>query len=379
MRTWEDLLARPMDRAAILGWLRQADAGRLELLWKAADEVRRANVGDEVHLRGLVELSNYCLRQCGYCGIRLENRAIDRYRMTVDEVMACARMAVALGYGTVVLQAGEDYGLTRDGVVGMVRRIKAETPLAVTLSLGERPDEDLAAWREAGADRYLLRFETSDPVLYARIHPALKGGPRAAHEAEPGEAPAEPDRFAILRRLRELGYEVGSGIMVGIPGQTYETLATDLLTFREYDLDMIGIGPFIPHPGTPLGRDAGIDAGADQAPAAEDMVLRCVAITRILCPEANIPSTTALATINRARGREHGLQRGANVVMPNLTPPMFRVKYEIYPSKACVEETAEECARNLDGQIRAIGRRIGIGQGARRRHAVVRPRDPLDP
>jgi biotin synthase len=271
-------------------------------------------------------------------------------------MLDCARRAVVLKYGTVVIQAGEDYGLTRDGIANVVRRIKAETGLAVTLSLGERPDEDLIAWREAGADRYLLRFETSDPVLYERIHPARSG---VSHPM---------DRFTILRRLRELGYEVGSGIMVGIPGQTWDTLATDLLTFRDYDLDMIGIGPYIPHPQTPLGIEPPVGDPDAQVPATEDLVLRCVALTRILCPEANIPSTTALATINRTSGREHGLQRGANIVMPNLTPPMYRVKYEIYPAKACIEETAEQCALCLHGRIRSIGRTFGSGQGARRRH-----------
>jgi len=369
MKGFEDILAHPMDRAAVTGWLRETDPARLDLLWKAADEVRRDNVGDEVHLRGLIEVSNFCVRRCGYCGIRLENRAIDRYRMTDDEILACARMAVSLRYGTVVLQAGEDYGLTRDGIATIVRRIKTETSLAVTLSLGERPDEDLAAWREAGADRYLLRFETSDTGLYDRIHP-----PRHGDGGEPGQA---NDRFTILRHLRELGYEVGSGIMVGIPGQTWDVLVTDLLTFRDHDLDMIGIGPYIPHPETPLGRDDGQGAGADQVPADEDTVLRCIALTRILCPEANIPSTTALATINRAAGREHGLQRGANIVMPNLTPPKYRVKYEIYPNKACIEETAEQCAMCLHGRIRSIGRTMGSGQGGRRkRHAHLHPHSP---
>ena len=362
----EDLLSEPLDRAAVLRWLRETDPERMELLWKAADEVRRANVGDEVHLRGLIEASNYCVRKCGYCGIRLENRAIDRYRMTDEEILDCARRAVVLKYGTVVIQAGEDYGLTTEGIAAVVRRIKAETGLAVTLSLGERPDADLVAWREAGADRYLLRFETSDTALYERIHPSRPGSPQPN------------DRFAILRRLGELGYEVGSGIMVGIPGQTWDTLATDLLTFRDFDLDMIGIGPYIPHPQTPLGVQPPPVDGGSQVPATEDMVLRCVALTRILCPEANIPSTTALATINRASGREHGLQRGANIVMPNLTPPMYRVKYEIYPAKACIEETAEQCALCLHGRIRSIGRTFGSGHGERRRRVHDRAQGSTD-
>ncbi len=337
----------------LIAWLREDDPARLEALWAEADSVRREAVGDAVHLRGLVELSNVCVRRCAYCGIRVDNRSVERYRMTDDEVLDCAARAVALGYGTLVLQAGEDPGLTRDRIADLVRRIKAATPLAVTLSLGERTDDELAAWREAGADRYLLRFETSDEALYERIHPSLPG--------------RKSDRMAILRRLRALGYEVGSGVMVGIPGQTWATLANDLLAFRDLDLDMIGIGPFLPHPATPLGQAPEPAAPDAQVPSDEITVLKCVALTRLLCPQANIPSTTALATINKASGREHGLTRGANVVMPNLTPPRYRVLYEIYPDKACVNETAEQCALCLEGRIRAVGRTVGRGQGGRRR------------
>ena len=228
-----------LDKTEILGWLRETNPERLEELWRRADETRRQHVGDAVHLRGLVEISNFCARQCAYCGLRAGNENLVRYRMLADEILAAAQQAVKFGYGTVVLQAGEDYGITADWLAEIIRQIKAETPLAVTLSLGERPDNELAAWREAGADRYLLRFETSDRNLFDEIHPPL--GNR------------ECDRIAILRRLREFGFEVGSGIMVGIPGQTYASVANDIALFRELDLDMIGIGPFIPHPATPLG------------------------------------------------------------------------------------------------------------------------------
>ncbi|HOU54895.1 MAG TPA: [FeFe] hydrogenase H-cluster radical SAM maturase HydE [Myxococcota bacterium] len=336
----------------VLRWLRESDPAKVRSLLEEADAVRRREVGDEVHLRGLVEVSNRCVRDCAYCGIAVSHRDLVRYRMTAEEVLACARMAARLGFGTVVLQGGEDYGLTREWVAGVVRAIRQETPLAITLSLGERPDEDLIAWREAGADRYLLRFETTDQDLYRQIHPPLPGETR--------------DRFQILARLRELDYEVGSGIMVGIPGQTWETLARDLWRFREMDLDMIGIGPFIPHPETPLGRPGVPDAGPDQVPANEDTVLRCVALARLLRPDANIPSTTALATINRERGREHGLQCGANVVMPNLTPQRYRVLYEIYPAKASADEPPERTAEAVTRRVLALGRTIARGPGPRR-------------
>lgn len=343
-----------MDRGELTGWLRETDAGRLEELWARADATRRTHVGDEVHLRGLIEVSNHCVRRCAYCGINAGNSELTRYRMTADEIVACARQARELGYGTVVLQAGEDPVLTREFVAGVVRRIKGETGLAVTLSLGERSDDDFLAWREAGADRYLLRFETSDPALYARIHPSLPGRPS--------------DRFAMLRRLGEIGYEIGSGMMIGIPGQTWATLAGDLLAFRDLDLDMIGVGPWLPHPATPLGRGELPPAEAsEQVPNTELMTYKVVALTRLLCPEANIPSTTALATLNLASGRELGLSRGANVVMPNLTPVRYRALYEIYPGKACVRETASECAHCLSERVLGLGRRLGRGPGGRRR------------
>jgi biotin synthase len=332
-----------LTRREILNWLREADPQRLEQLWRNADETRHRHVGDAVHLRGLVEISNHCARQCAYCGLRAGNHAVGRYRMTAEEILEAARQAKELKYGTVVLQAGEDYGITAGWLAGVIRQIKTETMLAVTLSLGERTTEELATWRAAGADRYLLRFETSDRELFAKIHPPL------------GDRPC--DRLAMLRQLRELGYEVGSGIMVGIPGQSFASVADDLELFRELDLDMIGIGPFIPHPATPL---AGAILG--EVPNSELMVYKTVALTRLVSPDANIPATTALATINKRNGRELGLQRGANVIMPNLTPARYRAQYEIYPAK-----NSEANHRQLPVRIAGIGRVIGLGAGGRRR------------
>ena len=320
-------------------------------LWQRADQTRQRAVGGEVHLRGLVELSNYCIRLCGYCGLRAENHKVSRYRMTEDEVMACAGEAVGFGYGTVVLQSGEDPGIEAGWMTRLVRRIKAETPLAVTLSLGEREEEELAAWREAGADRYLLRFETSNRGLYERIHP-----PRSGRRS---------DRIALLCVLRRMGYEVGSGVMIGIPGQTYDDLARDVEMFRTLDLDMIGVGPYIVHPDTPLAKADYRPAApeGEQVPATELMTYKMIALARLACPRANIPSTTALATLNLATGRELGLVRGANVIMPNLTPPRYRVHYQIYPDKACLRETAAACRQCTEARIRGIGRVPGSGRG----------------
>lgn len=338
----------------IARWLREDNEDRLQTLWNEADAVRLATVGEAVHLRGLVEISNYCSRQCGYCGLRAGNQGLERYRMTRDEILACAHEAVSYGYGTVVMQAGEDYGIERMWLADVVRAIKAKTPLAVTLSMGERPEEDLAAWRDAGADRYLLRFETSDPELYRLIHPRRAGE-------------AHADRIAILGQLKQLGYETGSGVMVGIPGQSYEVLTNDIALFRELDLDMVGVGPYISHPDTPLGAQTEIRPlpPGEQVPNSELMTYKVVALTRLVCPEANIPSTTALATLNRALGRELGLQRGANVVMPNLTPLQYRQMYEIYPAKVCIDETATACHTCMRGRIERLGRTVGAGPGGR--------------
>ncbi len=337
-------------------WLREEDDRKLEELWTAADQTRRRHVGEQVHLRGLIEISNYCVRQCGYCGLRSDHQGLQRYRMTEAEIMDCVARAVEFGYGTVVMQSGEDYGIPAPWLAGIIHRIKSETPLAVTLSLGERPDHDLELWRNAGADRYLLRFETSDTELYNLIHPAL--GDRRS------------DRLAILHTLRNLGYEVGSGVMIGIPGQSYRSLANDIDMFRRLDLDMIGVGPYISHPCTPLGQGTFTSplTPDEQVPHTERMTYKVMALARLVCPQANIPSTTALATLDKDQGRELGLQRGANVVMPNLTPPQYRVLYEIYPDKACVNETAEICCGCLGSRIASLGRAVGSGPGGRAKH-----------
>jgi biotin synthase len=247
------------------------------------------------------------------------------------------------------MQAGEDCALSAEWIAEIVRWIKSETTLAVTLSLGERSEEELRQWRDAGADRYLLRFETSDPDLFRAIHP-----PRT---------PGTPNRIALLRDLKKLGYQVGGGVMVGIPGQSYASLARDVMTFSDLDLDMIGIGPFISHPATPLGSGKlrPYIAPGEQVPSDEQMVYKMIALTRIHCPDANIPSTTALATINRTHGRKQGLSVGANVVMPNLTPVKYRSLYQIYPAKACIEESAADCSHCLGEQIRSLGRFAGRG------------------
>lgn len=336
-----------MQRDELLSWLRETDETRLEDLWRQADAVREANVGGDVHLRGLVEFSNYCARQCTYCGLRA-GTSVPRYRMSEDEILACAHEAVTLGFGTLVMQSGQDAGMDVEWLADVVRRVKRETALAVTLSVGEWPEDAYQLWRDAGADRFLLRFETSNRAIYDRIHPPV--------------GDTHSDRLEILRQLRKIGYEIGSGVMIGVPEQAYNDLARDIELFGELDLDMIGVGPYIAHPDTPLAHEAGRDDG-DQVPNTEEMTYKVLALTRILYPGVNIPATTALATLNKAKGRELGLSRGANVLMPNLTPVQYRESYEIYPAKACVKETAVQCNGCMRGRIASIGRTVGTGRG----------------
>lgn len=360
MPDWTDL-----SREDILHFLRSSDEKELETLWNEADAVRKRFVGDAVHLRGLIEVSNICTAQCTYCGIRVKNPNIQRYRMTMEEILDSVRLAQQFGYGSIVLQSGETpAAMPTDWVTEIVREIRKISTQAITLSLGERPANDFQAyrdWFEAGADRYLIRFETSDPELFSRLHPGH---------------PGLECRLEALRKLREIGFEIGSGCMIGVPGQSWETLADDIMLFRTLDLDMIGVGPFLPHPETPLGQEFlkvrkfqeenGIDPAAITeyfVPNDEQMTLKTVALTRLVCPRANIPATTALACIDRSMGHRNGLNRGANVIMPNVTPAKYRQLYEIYPSKSSTLEEAERFDKMLKERILAVGRTIGEGPG----------------
>lgn len=338
-----------MDSDDILKWLKEDDYDALKTLFNNADRVRRDHVGDQIHFRGLIEFSNICRRGCGYCGIRAQNADVTRYRLTPDEIIRCAEQAEILNFGTVTLQSGEDPGLDLTTLCKTIETIKRQTGLAVTLSIGERSRKELSQLRAAGADRYLLRFETSNPDLYDHVHPPITNQ-------------SNYDRFEVLAWLRELGYEVGSGIMVGIPGETWQDLAMDLQMFQKLDLDMIGIGPYIPHPQTPLAHEAK-DAGVNQTPNTQLMTLKVLALTRILCPDTNLPSTTALETLNPDDGYEDGLTCGGNVIMPNLTPMKYRELYDIYPHKAGKTRTAEALVERLLENVRMLGRRPGKGPG----------------
>ncbi|HOT61460.1 MAG TPA: [FeFe] hydrogenase H-cluster radical SAM maturase HydE [Treponemataceae bacterium] len=297
-----------------------------EALFAAARAIRDATSGERMFLRGLVEFSSYCGNTCFYCGLNRANRNAARYRLTADEIFSSAQAVRDAGIRTIVLQSGED-GMDARWLADVVSGIKARFPeVAITLSVGERSRADYSLWREAGADRYLMRVETSDPVLYASIH--------AGRELA--------TRLRCLDDLRDLGYQVGSGIMVGFPGQTLAHIARDVAFFRERDFDMIGIGPFIPHPDTVFRNARAGSVG---------LTLRTVAVTRIVTRSAYLPATTALGSMDRDY-RVDGLRAGANVVMPNFTPALHKKDYEIYPGKRCVTERTGACAGCMAGLAR---------------------------
>ena len=315
-----------------------SDSSKNDWLFKEANRIRYENVGDEVHLRGLIEFSNICKRQCKYCGLQSGNKEIERYRILKNEILLYAKKAIDMGYRTIVLQSGEDEFFDTDKICDIVREIK-KFDVALTLSIGEKTYDEFKAFKEAGADRYLLRIETTDKNLYEMMHP------NASYE----------NRKRCLYDLKSLGYETGTGCLVGLPGQTIESLADDILFFKELDADMIGIGPFIPHEQTPLAQAEKGDFW---------LALKVMALTRINMPDINIPATTAMETLN-PNGRIIALQSGANVIMPNVTSKEYRAKYEIYPGKICINENPEQCRGCIEAKIKSIGRTVSAEKGFR--------------
>jgi len=319
----------------VLPLLRGEDA----TLFTRADEIRRSVYGRDVYIRGLIEISNICKKNCLYCGIRAGNANASRYRLTPEEILLCSNHGYELGFRTFVLQGGEDPFFDEKTVCNLVYDMKTAHPdCAVTLSLGEHPRETYKAWFDAGADRYLLRHETANPAHYAALHPAgvtLK------------------TRKECLFALKELGYQVGSGFMVGSPGQTLEHLAEDFAFLEQLQPDMIGIGPFLPHCDTPFAAEPAGDL---------ELTLRTVALARILFPHALIPATTALSTLH-PKGRELGLKAGANVVMPNLSPESARARYTLYNNKLHTGAESSEALDLLKEQVTAAGYQIVVDRG----------------
>jgi biotin synthase len=308
-------------------------------LFLAADRVRSQFVGEEVHLRGLIEFSNICQQNCHYCGLRKENGKIKRYKLSPDVIIELAWKAKNYEYKTVVLQSGESQSYTIKEMQYIISSIKV-LGLAITLSLGEKSKEEYRIYKEAGADRYLLRIETTNKKIYKELHPGM----------------SFENRVRCLMDLKDLGYELGTGCLVGLPNQTMESLAEDILFFKSLNADMIGLGPFIPNADTPLAEETG---------GTFTTSIKVMAITRLLLPDANIPATTAMEALNKD-GRMIALKSGANVVMPNVTEGEYRELYKLYPGKICVNDTPQHCRGCITGKIKGIGRQVSTEFGFRK-------------
>ena len=339
----EILLKQDLDQEEIKVLL-SAEGPQKERLLKRGLEVKLNHLDNYVHLRGLIEFGNVCEKNCLYCGLRSGNGKVARYCLSDEEVLSCARLAHDLGYGSVALQSGERSDPEFiDRIERLVREIKRIDggSLGITLSLGEQSEDTYRRWFDAGAHRYLLRIESSDENIYYKIHP--RNGLHDFHR-----------RLECLEILKQTGYQTGTGVMVGLPFQTLDHLAADLLFFKRMDVAMVGLGPYIPHPDTPLYRYKDLIPSAGER---MDLTLKMIAVLRMMMPEINMVAATANQTID-PQGREKAIAAGANVIMPNLTPGEYRESYFIYPDKACVKDQPDQCQTCLDIRLAAIGHRI---------------------
>ena len=315
------------------------DQPTAEYLCSLAQRIRQQRFGNRIYTRGLIEFTNYCKNNCYYCGIRRDNQKAERYRLTQEQILECCRLGYELGFRTFVLQGGED-GFFDDArmeeIVRTIRRAYADC--AITLSLGECSYESYQRLFAAGADRYLLRHETADEVHYGKLHPPELSA---------------ANRKQCLYNLKKIGYQTGTGFMVGAPGQTAECLAADLDFIRQLNPQMVGIGPFVPHHDTPF---------VNQAGGTLELTLYLLALLRVMLPDVLLPATTALGTID-PKGRELGILAGANVVMPNLSPVSVRKKYELYDNKICTGDEAAECRQCLARRMESIGCQLTVERG----------------
>ena len=321
----------------IISLLEINDRNEVQSIYQKADEIRKKYCGNEVYLRGIIEFSNYCEQDCIYCGLRRSNLSLDRYRMSKDEIIETAKSIFRLGIQTIVLQSGEDYLYTGEIIADIISSIKSTINVAITLSLGERNYEDYALWKDVGADRYLLKHETANAKLYSVYHfnQSLK------------------DRVDHLLYLKSIGYQIGSGNIIGLPQQTIKDIAEDIILCKGLDLDMASFSPFIASPETPYRSQKNADI---------NFTLKVMAIARIVLKNVHIPATTAISSLDKY-GREKGLQVGANVIMPNFTPNPYRDKYSIYPNKNSDNDNPLYFPNSITNLIAATGRKIGIGYG----------------
>lgn len=319
--------------------LLRCEGADMELLRKTAEAERIGIYGKDVYIRGLIEFTNFCRQDCLYCGIRRSNKNCRRFRLTDGEILSCCDEGYRLGFRTFVLQGGEDPYFSDDIICALIEQIKHKYPdCALTLSIGEKPKQSYRRFFDSGADRFLLRHETADKAHYEKLHPSSQ---------------SYDNRMRCLRDLKEIGYQVGCGFMVGSPYQTDECLAEDLLFLGEFKPHMIGIGPFIHHSDTVF---------RDYPDGTLDMTLRLLSIIRVMMPSVLLPATTALATID-PKGREKGILAGANVVMPNLSPVGVRKDYSLYDNKVCTGEESAQCMSCLSRRIESIGYKIAVSRG----------------
>ena len=333
-RIYDSGLPALEDLEQVLSLENQAD---LDKLFSFADTVRKEFCGDGIFLRGIIEFSSFCGKECCYCGLNKNNRKLSRYCLSREELLKSVAYLAGCNIKTVVLQSGEDEGLDALWLRDIVREIKLNYDMAITLSVGEKSADDYRIWKESGASRYLLKMETSDENLYASMHPRMDF----------------KQRLNCLDVLRKLGYQVGSGNIIGLPGQSLKTIARDILFFKQGNFDMLGIGPFIPHGDTLFSGEKKGDVM---------LTLKTIALTRILTRNAHIPATTALGSLDKDY-RLDGLKCGANILMPNFTPQPYRKLYQIYSGKRCIEEPMGACNFCMDGMAKNINRFIDYAQG----------------
>ena len=333
----------------IIKLLEEKDQNRVQQLYDDAFRTKIDNVGNKVYLRGLVEITNICRKNCLYCGIRRDNPSNDRYEIDIEDVIPAARFAYEQGYGSMVIQGGERHDKKfRDKITSIlkeVRKISSESPLGITLSLGEQPFDVYQEWFEAGAHRYLLRIESSTQELFEKIHPV-------------DESHSFQTRLTALKDLRRAGYQVGTGVMIGLPFQTLGHLADDLLFFKNFDIDMCGMGPYLEHSQTPLYQYKDLLIPKEER---LELSLKMVAILRLMMPKINIAATTAMQSIDPA-GREKAILAGANVIMPNLTLTEVRGDYSIYENKPGVGEDASITSSSLERMLQNAGIPIGYNE-----------------
>lgn len=319
--------------------LKNFDTETSEYLFKKSREVALRQFGNSIYTRGLIEFTNYCKNNCYYCGIGSSNTHAERYRLSSDDILSCCSIGYELGFRTFVLQGGEDNFYSDDVIVDIIKRIKTEHPdCAVTLSIGEKSYESYKRYFDAGVDRYLLRHETANEEHYKRLHP---------------KSLSLSNRKQCLYDLKDIGFQVGTGFMIGSPYQTMENIAEDLLFIKEFSPEMIGMGPFIPHKDTVF---------ANEPAGSTELTLLLIGIVRLLLPYSLIPATTALGTVD-SNGREKGILAGANVVMPNLSPVSVRKKYLLYDNKICTGEEAAECNSCLQNRMKSIGYQLVVDRG----------------